>query len=77
MIVKHISNDGKVRRTFDGVSSTWPHDGNSIVTVNRSIPSQIDSVTGRILVYSYEYPIAIINLAPGESVEREDEPARA
>ena len=77
MIVKHISNDGKVRRTFDGVSSMWQHDDNTIVTVNRSKPSQIDSATGRILVYSYKYPIAIINLAPGESVEREDEPARA
>ena len=77
MIVKHISSDGKVRRTFDGVSSMWQHDCNTIATVNRSKPSQVDNVTGRILAYSYEYPIAIINLAPGESVEREDEPARA
>ena len=77
MIVKHISNDGKVRRTFDGVSSTWPHDGNSIVTVNRVKPAVLDPDTGRIVYYSQEYPIAIINLAPGESVECEDEPARA
>ena len=77
MIVKHISNDGKVRRTFDGVSSMWQHDGNTIVTVNRNKPCEIDNVTGKILVYSYKYPIAIINLAPGESVECEDEPARA
>lgn len=77
MTVKHIGYDGKLRRTFDGVSSMWQHDGNTIVTVNRENPCELDAKTGKILIYSHEYPIAIINLAPGESVEREDEPARS
>lgn len=54
MIVKHIGANGKVRRTFENVSSI------------------------HLYTWNTEYPLSLINLAPGESVEREeDEPARS
>lgn len=75
MIVKHIGADGKVRSTFDGVSSMYPHNANSTVSINRT-QANIDPNV-RPNVCTFEYPIALINLAQGESIEREDEPARA
>lgn len=75
MIVKHIGADGKVRRTFDGVSSMYQHNGNSTISINRT-QANIDPNV-RPNVYTFEYPIALVNLAPGESIEREDEPIRA
>ena len=78
MIVKYISEYGKVQRAFTDVSSMWFHDGNSVVSINRRELTIDDAApTPYLRNYSVEYPIAIINLAPGESVEREDEPARS
>jgi hypothetical protein len=88
MIVKHIGYDGKIRCTFEGISSMHQHDGNNIITVNRKtvyievnagqtangpVPSILRDTFG----WPYEYPVAIINLAPGERVERDEEPVRA
>lgn len=80
MIAKYINASGKVLRVFTDVSSIWQHSHNHIVTVNRN-KSHVDADprpdVATFRSYSYEYPIAIINLAPGESVEREDEPERS
>ena len=81
MQVKHIGADGRVRRTFDDVGNMYWHNG-SIVTIN-STAMHVDKTeesTNTLPLnytnYTYEYPIAIIHLAPGESLERVDEPAR-
>jgi hypothetical protein len=79
MIVKYIGAYGKVLRAFTDVSSMWQHDGNSIVTINRNtvhLDKDPNPEVASFRSYSYEFPIALINLAPGESLEREDEPAR-
>jgi len=84
MIVKHIGADGRVRRQFESIHSIYQHDHNHIVTVNR-VQAAIEPVdtsnalpTAYMRNWSFEYPVAIIHLAEGESVERvEDEPTRA
>lgn len=82
IVVKHIGTDGRVRRTFTDVSSFHQHQGNNIVSVNQqaiateNIPSTLPpnvSIKG----LAYEYPLALIHLAEGESVEVADEPARS
>ena len=80
MIVKYIGADGKVLRAFTGASSMHLHDGNNLVSINRNmvhLDKSPDVEVANFRSYSYEYPIALINLAPGESLEREDEPTRS
>ena len=81
MIVKHIGADGRVRRTFENIHSIYQHDHNHIISVNRTMvdATPVESVPSTYMRnWSYEYPVAFIHLAEGESVEGvEDEPARA
>jgi hypothetical protein len=70
MIVKHIGVGGRVRRTFEDVHSIR-YGNNSLVILSRRYAEP----TGH--PFFNDYPIALINLAPGESVEREDEPTRS
>lgn len=76
MIVKHIGTDGRLRRTFEGVYAMQQHSGDSSVIVlsKKEIHVDTNKVTGWM---DFVYPTAFINLAPGESVERDDEPARS
>jgi hypothetical protein len=92
VIVKHIGADGRVRRTFENVSSIYQHQSNHIVTVNRAqlytqteggVPTGLTAMEVPLKYrtdsfgWSVEYPISLIHLAEGESVERaDDEPAR-
>jgi hypothetical protein len=83
VIVKHIGTDGRVRRTFENVSSIYQHQSNHIITINRAqlyaqteveVPLKYRSDS---FGWNVEYPVALIHLAEGESVERmDDEPAR-
>lgn len=94
MIFKHIGADGRTRQTFTDVSSVHQHQGNSIVSVNRTrmyvqteggLPTpgshRLRPATAAdvdMTSWSMEYPLSLINLAPGESVERvDDEPERS
>lgn len=82
MIIKHIGADGRVRIVFEGVSSIHTHQSSSVVSVNRTAVAAEDPAIPSTLVrpwQSYEYPVALINLAPGESIERDDneKPARS
>jgi hypothetical protein len=90
MIVKHIGADGRVRRTFENINRIGQqHAGNNVVAVMRQIAylqtggvittvSINESPTAPPLRYwDTEYTVALINLAPGESLERvDDEPDR-
>ena len=77
MIIKHIGADGRVHRTFENVSSIHQHQGSSVVSVNRRHIDLPPGVGFSSRGLSYELPLVLINLAPGESVERvEDEPVR-
>jgi hypothetical protein len=75
MKVWHISATGIVRAKFENVSSIHPHAGNSIVSINRKGIIVVNTPDLR-LKYEDEYPVSLINLAPGESVESIDEPAK-
>ena len=82
MIIKHIGADGRVHRTFENVSSIHQHQGSSVVSVNRRHidlpPRGYTGVGFSSWAYNYELPLALINLAPGESVERvEDDPIKS
>lgn len=81
MKVKHIAADGHVRRTFDNVNSIYRNEGNVVsvsaleITVSpKKEPFPEGNTRWQYQRYSYEYPIALIHLAPGESLERVDEP---
>lgn len=84
MVVKHIGASGRVRRTFENVSSFHQHQGNNVVSVNReailTLPpdNRAPALPSQYWKSTYEFPLALIHLAEGESVEREDdEPARS
>ena len=73
MIVKHIGTDGRVRRVFENVSSINQREGTRVVSVNRKAAAVLDVKTYNFVSYAYEYPIALINLASGELVIREED----
>lgn len=77
MRATYFSSKGAVRMVYLNVSSILQHDTNSIVTVCREVKATFDARTGFCNSYTREYPLAHINLAPGEYVETSEDAERS
>jgi hypothetical protein len=80
MRVTYFSATGTIRMVYLNVSSIYQHDGNSVVSVNREkkcVDNSPNVVIDNLRSYTYEYPLALINLAPGEYVERSEDAERS